>query len=253
MAYEPLPILPFAFLSALGLIVGSFLGTLVIRLPAGRPFLLGRSTCDSCGEVLAPWQLIPVASWLFQNGKCGRCGSRISVFYPLIEIAAAVVTVWAGVLQSGSALLLTLVLGWGLLVLALTDIRILRLFDVVTFPVLVIGLIGAWVLSPERIIDHGIGAAIGFAGFVSIGACYKGLRHRPGLGFGDAKLLAAAGAWVGWQGLPSVVLIAAAGALLAVLAGRIGGLKIHAQTKVPFGAFLCLGLWIVWLYGPIVW
>jgi leader peptidase (prepilin peptidase) / N-methyltransferase len=253
MALEALSILPFAFLSALGLIMGSFLGTLVICLPAGRPFLLRRSTCDSCGEVLAPWQLIPVASWLFQNGKCSRCGSKISVFFPLIEIAAAVVTVWAGALLSGPALLLTLVLGWGLLVLALTDIRILRLFDAVTLPLLGIGLAGTWVLSPECIIDHGIGAAIGFAGFVLIGACYKGLRHRPGLGFGDAKLLAAAGAWVGWQGLPSVVLIAAAGALLAVLAGQIGGLKIHAQTKLPFGAFLCLGLWIVWLYGPIVW
>ncbi|MGA7676540.1 MAG: A24 family peptidase [Rhizomicrobium sp.] len=232
--------------------MGSFLGTLVLRLPHGRPILFARSTCDSCGRTLSPLQLIPVLSWVVQRGSCSACGAKISLFYPAMEIAAAGIALWAGAVVSGVTLLLSLGLGWCLLALAVMDARTFRLSDALTLPLIAGGIIAGWLLEPEHILSHLIGAVTGWAGFLLLNLLYRTIRHRSGLGQGDAKLLAAGGAWLGWQGLGSVLLVASVAALLGVLVLQVSGRKIDRQTPLAFGAFLCIGIWVVRLYGPIV-
>lgn len=253
MAADSLPFAMIVGLIGIGLVVGSFLGTLVLRLPEGRSVLFGRSTCDSCGTALKPWQLVPILSWLIQKRCCGSCGQRISWFYPGMEIAAAAVALWAAYTVSLSVLPLSLVLGWLLLTLAVMDLRSFRLSNVLTWPLLALGLAACWLIEPHLFVDHVLGV---FAGAGSIGAvaiAYKHLRHRAGLGFGDVKLGAASGAWLGWQGLPSAVLVGAGTALLVVFVRRGLGHKIGWGSKVAFGGYFCFGTWIVWLYGSIVW
>jgi leader peptidase (prepilin peptidase)/N-methyltransferase len=95
--------------------IGSFLGVVIIRLPARRPIALGRSECDVCGQALGPLDLIPFLSWIGLRGRCRRCGAKLSVFYPLIELAALVVAVWAATTATGLRDLLTCIIGWTLL------------------------------------------------------------------------------------------------------------------------------------------
>jgi len=110
--------------------VGSFLGVVIERLPAGRPFVWGRSVCDACGHELEPLDLIPFASWLLTRGRCRYCRARLSVFYPLIELAALLVAVWAATAASGWRFLASCVLGWVLLVIAAIDWRTRRKYAV---------------------------------------------------------------------------------------------------------------------------
>jgi leader peptidase (prepilin peptidase)/N-methyltransferase len=109
----------------------------------------------------------------------------------------------------------------------------------------------AWALDPGLVPGHMIGAAVGFATFALIGLAYRHLRGREGLGLGDAKLLAGAGAWLGWQALPGLVLIAAVSALALALAGALAGGRLSATTRVAFGSHLALAFWLVWLLGPL--
>jgi leader peptidase (prepilin peptidase)/N-methyltransferase len=248
-----IPVDVFIALAVVGLAIGSFLGTLAIRLPQHRSLVFARSQCDMCGTVLSPWQLVPIVSWVYQRGTCAKCGARISTFYPLIEIGSASVAVWAATTTAGLTLLCSLLLGWTLLCLAAMDFLSFRLSDVLTVPLLIAGLITSWLIDPDQLAGHLIGAVVGWVCFVGIGAVYRRFRRRDGLGQGDAKLFAAAGAWLGWQALPSVALLSSAIALLVILLGGQLGHKFTAQSKVAFGAYLCAGIWIVWLYGPLYW
>jgi leader peptidase (prepilin peptidase) / N-methyltransferase len=232
--------------------VGSFLGVVVERLPAGRPVALARSTCDHCGETLATRDLVPLLSWLARRGRCG-CGKvRLGAFYPGIELAALAVAVSAALVLSGWLLWASLALGWTLLALAAIDLRHYLLPDALTLPLIPAGLGLAYLIEPGKLPDHAIGAAAGLIGFVVIAWLYRRLRRREGLGLGDAKLLAAGGAWLGWQALPSVVALAAVVALALALAGALAGGKLGATTKIAFGPHLALAIWLVWLYGPLV-
>jgi leader peptidase (prepilin peptidase) / N-methyltransferase len=233
--------------------IGSFLGVLVTRLPAGRPVVSGRSACDHCGHVLGPADLIPIASWLALRGRCRYCSAKITLFPLFIEVGALLVAVWAASVSDGLALWASCVLGWVLLTLAAIDFRDGILPDVLTLPLIGIGLAATYFLAPWQmlVIDSAVGAAAGFVLFVLIRWLYSRLRGREGLGLGDAKLLAAAGAWVTWNGLPSVVLIGAATGLVLALIMRLRGVELTLNQQVPFGPALCLGTWLVWLYGPI--
>ena len=142
-------------------------------------------------------------------------------------------------------------LGWVLLALAAIDQREQLLPDVLTLPLIPAGLAVAYVDDPAHLFDHAVGAIAGYAVFVLIELVYARVRGRAGLGRGDAKLLAAAGAWVAWIGLPHVVLIAALTALIAAAAARLTGHSVGATTRLAFGPWLALGTWLVWLYGPI--
>ncbi|MDZ3837416.1 MAG: A24 family peptidase [Rhodospirillales bacterium] len=236
---------------ALSPIVGSLLGLLVVRLPAGEGVVLGRSRCRSCLRSLRPLDLVPLASWLALRGRCRACGQRISRLYPAVELAAVLVAVWTALAVPGVVVWATAVLGWTLLALAVIDVRTLTLPDVLTLPLAGCGLAVAWWLDDVSLGGHAIGPAAGWLGFWLIARLYQTLRHRPGLGEGDAKLMAAAGAWVGWQGLPSVILIAALAALGAVAVAKVLCRPLDAATPIPFGPFLALGLWLTWLYGPL--
>jgi leader peptidase (prepilin peptidase)/N-methyltransferase len=232
--------------------IGSFLGVLVMRLPEGRPVAGGRSVCDHCGHTLGPLDLVPIASWVALRGRCRHCGAKITVLPLVIELGALLVALWAVSASDGWALWAGCVLGWILLTLAAIDFRDGILPDALTLPLILAGLAATYFLSPWQLLDSAIGAVAGFVIFALIRWLYRRLRGREGLGLGDAKLLAAAGAWVTWDGLPSVVLIgAAAGLAIALVMSRRGGEQVSLNQRIPFGPALCLGTWLVWLYGPI--
>lgn len=247
----PFPILMLA--SVVSLVIGSFLGVLAERLPVNRSPVFGRSTCAACGAVLAPIDLIPLFSWLWWRGKCRRCGVAIGAFYPLIELAALGVAVWAWlVVPMGWTLVVTCLLGWALLTLALIDWRHFILPDAITLSLIPLGLLASFVVDREFVLDHLIGAAAGYCFVVLIAFIYRLWRGQEGIGRGDAKLLAAAGAWVTWQGLSSVVLYASVLALIGVAIQSLAGREVSATHKVAFGSYLCVAIWLVWLYGPLV-
>jgi leader peptidase (prepilin peptidase)/N-methyltransferase len=232
--------------------VGSFLGVVTDRLPAGRPLLLARSACDECERTLRSGELVPFFSFVTLGGRCG-CGKvRLSWFYPGIELAALAVAASAAWVLSGWLLWASLGLGWTLLALATIDLRHYVLPDLLTLPLIPAGLAVAFALDPAMLPGHALGALLGFGAFVAIGELYRRLRGRDGLGLGDAKLLAAAGAWLGWAALPSVVLIGAALALALALAQALGGAKLALTGQVAFGPHLALAFWLVWLLGPLI-
>jgi leader peptidase (prepilin peptidase) / N-methyltransferase len=98
--------------------------------------------------------------------------------------------------------------------------------------------------------DHVIGALVGFAVFFAVAVAYRRIRGRDGLGHGDVKLFAAAGAWITWAGLPTIVLWAAFSAFLTLAFSMVAGRRLDPEQPFPFGPYLCLGLWLTWLYGP---
>ena len=161
----------------------------------------------------------------------------------MIELAALGVAVWAWVVVP---------LGWALLTLALIYWRHFILPDAIILPLIPLGLLASFVVDREFVLDHLIGAAAGYGFVVLIAFIYRLLRGQEGIGRGDAKLLAAAGAWVTWQGLPSVVLYASVLALVGVGIQSLAGRKVSATYKVAFGSYLCAAIWLVWLYGPFV-
>ncbi len=195
---------------------------------------------------------MPLLSWLWQRGRCGCGRVALSPFYPAIELAALAVALSAAWLLSGWLLGASLALGWTLLALAAIDLRHYLLPDVLTLPLIPAGLAVAGVLDPGLLPAHALGAALGFAVFVAIAQIYRRSRGRHGLGLGDAKLLAGAGAWLGWAALPSVVVIAAVAALALALAQALGGAKLRLTGKLAFGPHLALAFWLVWLFGPLV-
>ena len=226
---------------------GSFLGVLVRRLPEGRPVALDRSRCESCGHALGPAELVPIVSYVWQRGRCRHCGAAIGRFHLVFELSALLVAAWAAAAVEPELgwLWADCVFGWMLLALAWIDWTHLRLPDVLTLPLLLAGLGATALLDPDDATDHALAAAIGYAALRLVSFGYLKLRGREGLGAGDAKLLAAAGAWLGLAGLGPVLLLACLGGL-AVALGR-GGLR--ATTVIPLGTCLAGAAWLVRLYG----
>jgi leader peptidase (prepilin peptidase) / N-methyltransferase len=231
--------------------IGSFLGVVIRRLPEGRPIAWVRSACEGCGAALAPRDLVPFVSWLLAKGRCRHCGVRLGWFYPGVELAALVVAIVAVAVDRGDGAWLDCLFGWWLLVLGWIDLRRWLLPDVLTLPLVVLGLVAAAAFAPEDLLGRALGAALGYLSLVAIAALYRMWRGREGLGMGDAKLFAASGAWVGALALPSVILVAALSALAAALCLRLAGVRLHAQSALPFGPFLALGTWLIWLFGPL--
>lgn len=231
--------------------IGSFLGVVVSRVEAPATILWGRSECPQCRHRLAPRDLVPLLSWLVQRGRCRFCGQPIGAFYPAIELAALALALWSVALTTGWLAWASCLLGWALLALAVIDFRHYLLPDFLTLPLVPAGLLVNWALDDPGIAAAALGAAAGFLFVLAIRQAYWLLRRREGIGLGDAKLLAAAGAWVGWEGLPSVVLLAALSGLALALLRYFRHGSINPTDQVPFGSLLCIGLWIVWLYGPV--
>jgi leader peptidase (prepilin peptidase) / N-methyltransferase len=227
--------------------VGSFVGVVVMREPGGwRGLLLGRSRCLSCGTELAARDLVPLWSWVANHGRCRHCGAGIAAFYPLVEVVAAALGGVALGLLDPPASWLAAVLGWWLLALALIDLRSWLLPDVLTLPLIGAGLAvaAAGLLPGVTLGDAGLGAGAGYLALAGVGWIYRRLRGREGLGMGDAKLLAAAGAWLGAAWLPWVLLLAA---LLGLGFALVRSRPIRAETAVPFGPPLALAFWALFV------
>ena len=231
--------------------VGSFLGVVVKRFDAPRSIVFGRSMCPACGSRLQARDLLPLVSWIALRGRCRHCAAPIGAFYPLMELAALGCALWAAALFDGWALWASCLLGWTLLTLALIDIGHFLLPNFLTFPLVGAGLLANWTLDPAALLPDVIGAAAGLLFVVGLRYGYRILRGREGIGLGDAKLLAAAGAWVSWTGLSSVVLIAALLGLLVAVLQHWRDRAVALTDRLPFGAYLCCGLWIIWLHGPL--
>ncbi len=233
--------------------IGSFLGVLIVRLPAGQPVMLGRSACPHCGTRLSARDLIPLASFVFRRGRCRHCAQPIGWFHPLVETAALLVALWAGLADADPVRLwIDCGLGWTLLTLAWIDWISLLLPDVLTLPLLLAGLLVTWAQTPEALTDHCVAAILGYLSFAGLALGYRRMRGRDGLGGGDAKLLAAAGAWCGLEALPFIVLASAVLGLLVALGVALRGRGLTSGTPLPYGPCIALALWLAWLHGSAV-
>jgi leader peptidase (prepilin peptidase) / N-methyltransferase len=231
--------------------VGSFLGVVVRRLPEGLPIAWVRSRCDGCGAELRARDLVPILSWLAAKGRCRYCAHTLGWFYPGIEVAAVAVALAAVSIDGGEGAWLDCLLGWWLLTLGWIDIRCWLLPDVLTLPLIVVGLVAAALFDPDQLAGRALGAALGYLSLLAVAALYRELRGRDGLGRGDVKLFAASGAWLGAGALPQVIFLAALSALAVAGCLWLAGVRLGAQSALPFGPFLALATWLLWLFGPL--
>jgi leader peptidase (prepilin peptidase)/N-methyltransferase len=228
--------------------IGSFLGLVVRRLPTGEQLVRGRSVCPHCRRRLTPMELVPVASWLLQGGKCRSCGTPLGTFYPAIELAATTIAVAAMFLTADPLSgWYACVLGWALLTLSWIDAETLLLPDALTLPLILAGLVLSIPGGSPAMLASGIGAAAGFAVLWLVGRGYEALAGKPGLGEGDVKLFAASGAWLGWAMLPGVIFVASALGITAAVAALLAGRNVTRETRIPFGPFIALATWIAFL------
>ncbi|HEX2840995.1 A24 family peptidase [Hyphomicrobium sp.] len=143
-------------------------------------------------------------------------------------------------------------LGLALVALSIIDLRTWRLPDIITLPLLAAGLVVAWLVENRDVVTAALAALFAVGALAGLNWIYLQVRGRSGLGFGDAKLFGAAGAWVGFEGLASTLLLACLTALVAVAAAVLSGREVQGSTALPFGPFLCLGLWATWNFGPLI-
>ncbi len=230
---------------------GRFLAMLVLRFPNWRGTWFAQPACSLCGTPSAMRAQLPFLGRFLEGGHCATCGERTPVLVPLFEIAAFAIAIWSLGVFDGIAAVTAAMLGWLLLSAAVIDQRTMLLPDSLTTIALLLGLAVAAAAGPTALLNALTGAAAGFAAFALIGEAFRRLRGRDGIGLGDAKLLAAAGAWVGWQSLPSLVLIAACTAIVLILLTRVGQ-SGDLNRRLPFGPHLALAAWVTLLYRPLI-
>ncbi|ATC23201.1 prepilin peptidase [Caulobacter vibrioides] len=231
--------------------VGSFIGLLTLRLPADRPWAMSRSACDTCKRRLGVVDLVPLVSFLVQRGRCRTCGTAIPRRYPLLEGGCLVIALWSVLAFTGGMILLTALMGWSLLLIATIDTEHLWLPDRLTLPFGALGVIATLAIGEVPVWTPLVGAAVGFGGLALIAWLYKTVRGFDGMGGGDPRLLGAIGAWVGWQGLPSVLVWACVAGLSVAIAQTLVRRRFSGDQQLPFGAFLAIGAWLTWLWGPL--
>lgn len=228
----------------LGLVAGSFLATLVVRWPRGET-LTGRSACDHCGQQLRAADLIPLFSFLVQRGRCRHCANPINWRHPAIELACALVgglALWVEPSAQGFAGAL---LGWLLITLILLDAEHYWLPDAITLPLLALGLL----FGHGSLTDRLIGALAGGGALLALALAYRAIRHREGLGMGDVKLVAALGAWLGWQALPPLILLSATIGLVWAGTRMLRGEKPAGTMQLPLGSCLGMAGMALWFVG----
>lgn len=257
----------------LGLAIGSFLNVVIFRLPvmlehgwrkecrellgvddipeqASSRFSLAwpGSHCPICKHPISPLENIPVVSYFWLRGRCAHCGTSISLRYPFIELFCAVFTLIAAWKFGPSASLIPVLLfTWALLALAMIDYDTQLLPDDITLPLLWLGLFcNVWGLFTD-LSSAVMGAIVGYLSLWSVYHAFKLLTGKEGMGYGDFKLLAAFGAWMGWEALPLIILVSSlAGAVIGTL---LLILKQQGRdTPIPFGPFLAVAGWttLVW-------
>jgi leader peptidase (prepilin peptidase)/N-methyltransferase len=215
-----------------------------------------RSACPACGAPITALQNVPVLSWLALRGRCAACRARISVRYPGVELATAVLSAavaWHFGVTTGAAC--ALLLTWALIALTGIDIDHQLLPDDITLPLLWAGLLAAVVIGPHAGValpvaprDAILGAVAGYGSLWLVYHAFKLVTGKEGMGRGDFKLYAALGAWLGWKVLPLVILLSAAtGAILGIAMIALRGRDRAAP--MPFGPYLAAAGWIAMLYG----
>ena len=270
----------YIFIGILSLMIGSFLNVVVYRLPKMmhngwylecREFLVDElnnipakeiehlslskpdSTCPKCDHKIRFYENIPVISWLFLQGKCSQCKSNISIRYPLVESATAILSVVVAMKFGVSVeTLLLLILTWGLICLTLIDFDHMLLPDQIVMPLLWLGLLVNINNTFVALDDAIIGAAVGYMSLFSVFWLFKLLTGKEGMGHGDFKLFALFGAWVGWQLLPMLI-------LMASVVGAVVGISLmlfkghQREQAIPFGPYLAIAGWITILWGEGIW
>ncbi len=264
-----------AFVTVLGLVVGSFLNVVIHRIPlmlqngwrrdccelleTDNPsndeiynLLKPDSHCPQCKNPIKPWQNIPIISFLLLKGRCAQCSLPISIRYPLVELCSGLLSGYIAFTygyseQALSALLLT----WALVALTMIDVDHQLLPDNITLPLLWAGLLinslGVFTDLPSAV----FGAMAGYLILWSVFWLFKILTGKEGMGYGDFKLLAALGAWMGWQVLPLIIILSS---LVGAIIG-IAGILIQGRDKnipIPFGPYLAIAGWIALIWGDAI-
>ncbi|CAN5343212.1 A24 family peptidase [soil metagenome] len=273
-AFAQFPALLHGCAGILGLVVGSFLNVVIHRLPKmmerdwqlqaaevrGEPapdlpvvnLFKPRSRCPHCGHMITALENIPVVSWVALRGRCSACKAPISIRYPAVELFTCIVSAliawkYGATVQTAGALLLA----WALIAAAFIDADTQLLPDDITLPLLWLGLLfnlgAVYVPLPEAV----IGAVAGYLVLWSIYWVFRLLTGKEGMGYGDFKLLAALGAWLGWQMLPAIV-------LLSSVVGAVIGVALmvfarHGRDKaMPFGPYLAGAGLLALFFGQVV-
>ena len=273
-----------AVVFAFALIIGSFLNVVILRLPImmerewreqceelsktpplqempeGRfDIIVPRSRCPSCGQVIKAWQNIPVLSYLFLRGQCANCKESISARYPLVEMLTAVLAaLCAWRFGVGWEALMAIAMTFALVAISVIDADTQLIPDSIVLPLMWLGLLmslfhpvaGSDVLfiAPR---DAIVGAIAGYLSLWTVYQLFKLVTGKEGMGYGDFKLLAALGAWLGWQQLPIIILISA-------LVGAIVGISLmlfrghDRSVPIPFGPYLAAAGWVTMLWGDTI-
>lgn len=250
------------WVACLGLLIGSFLNVVIYRLPImleqqwaanpGTPamnLLMPRSLCPQCYTMIKARHNIPLLSFMMLRGQSVCCDKPISRRYPLVEILSLGLSVIIA-LHFGASMqtLAALILIWSLIPLVFIDCEHQILPDNITLPLMWAGLMINTAQIFTTPIDAIFGAVAGYSLFWIIAYVFKRLRGVEGLGLGDAKLLAACGAWLGWQFIPLLILLAALGGLIITLSYNILHQRSHREP-IPFGPFIALACVLTLLYG----
>ncbi len=169
----------------------------------------------------------------------------------VLILACMALALWAGWAWPGPKTFLGCLLGWQLVMLALLDFEHFWLPRSLTITLLASGLIAIAAQSPQNFYEHALGAAIGFVLLAAIAFAYRKMRGQEGLGGGDAWLMAGGGAWTGWQGLPTILVLGAGAGLVFVALMSARGKPVGRAQPIPFGVGLAIGIWLTWLYGPL--
>ena len=271
-----LPWLYFSLVFIFSLMIGSFLNVVIHRLPimlerewqaeyrgyftpeeeqATEPrynLMVPRSACPHCGHAITALENIPLMSWLWLKGRCSECQAPISARYPLVELLTALLSVAvAMVISPGWGTLAALLLTWVLVALTFIDLDKMLLPDQLTLPLLWGGLLFNLSGGFAPLADAVIGAMAGYLVLWSLYWAFKLLTGKEGMGYGDFKLLAALGAWLGWQALPIILLLSSlVGAIIGI--SLIALRKHHQGNPIPFGPYLAIAGWIALLWGDTI-
>lgn len=238
----------------LGLLIGSFINVIIVRIIDDNDNIYRPSRCPACKKHI-PWHCnIPVLSFLFLKGKCGKCKTKISYIYPLVEILSAA-TFLICYVNYGLSLdfLFSLIFFLGLLIIFFTDFKYFLIFDSITLPLTAIGIIlTAFGANPFNIeiLDSILGAAIGYGLIVSIRWLYFTIRKVEGMGLGDAKLFLAVGAWLGFQSLLFILFVSS---LLGSIYGYTYILvaKKNKNVEIAYGCFIILAVVLYQYFGKM--
>tara|TARA_R100001369_G_scaffold43170_4_gene69348 strand:- start:957 stop:1841 length:885 start_codon:yes stop_codon:yes gene_type:complete len=262
-----------------GLLVGSFLNVVIHRIPKmmeatwrqearellEQPAPKGEETpplfnlvtpgshCPHCNHRIRWYENVPVVSWALLKGRCSGCKAAISKRYPIIELLTALVAGLCAWRFGYDPWLIFMLYGsFTLLALAVIDLDTTLLPDDLTYPLLWAGLLAAVLgISPVSLSDAVIGAMAGYLALWSLYWVFKLLTGKEGMGYGDFKLLAALGAWLGWQYLPVVVLLSSVVGLVFAVSMMASG-SVKRDQGIPFGPYLAIAGWIALLWGEVI-